>query len=377
METPFIFGKIVNKHDFTNREKETQQLSANFTSNINTILISPRRWGKSSLVAKAAGLTAKKNKHIRCVMIDLYNIRSEEEFYQLLAQEVVKATATKTEDLFSIVKKFLSHFIPKVSYSGDDIGELSIGLDWKELKKNPDQLLNLAEKIAIDKKIKLVICIDEFQNISTFDEPLSFQKKVRAHWQKHHHVTYCLYGSKRHMLMEVFNSPSMPFYKFGDLIFLEKIKQADWTKYITLRFRETGKKIEPAEAMLISEITDCHPYYVQQLSQQCWLRSNKTCTKAIVLESHDSLMLQLSLLFQTITDGLSKTQVNILKAILNGQQQLSSKETIEEYKLGTSANVNRLKQTMQEKEIIDILNNKIVFLDPLYKSWLSKYYFHL
>ena len=98
-------------------------------------------------------------------------------------------------------------------------------LDWKEVKKGQDEILDLAENICKNKKIKVVVCIDEFQNIAFFDEPLAFQKKLRAHWQHHKQTSYCLYGSKRHLLMDIFSSQSMPFYKFGDVIFLEKIKE--------------------------------------------------------------------------------------------------------------------------------------------------------
>jgi len=104
-------------------------------------------------------------------------------------------------------------------------------MDWEQVKKDPDDILDLAEKIAIKAKKKLVLCIDEFQNIAEFKDSLGFQRKLRSHWQLHQHVSYCIYGSKRHMLMEVFSSPSMPFYKFGDLIFLEKIKEEKWITF--------------------------------------------------------------------------------------------------------------------------------------------------
>ena len=90
------------------------------------------------------------------------------------------------------------------------------------MKKDPD-ILNLAEKIAQENNLRFVICIDEFQNISAFENPLDLQKKIRAHWQKHKYVSYCLYGSKRHMMIDVFTAPSIPFYKFEDILFLDPL----------------------------------------------------------------------------------------------------------------------------------------------------------
>jgi uncharacterized protein len=375
METPFVFGKIASDKNFTDRKDETERLVSNFVSSVNTILISPRRWGKSSLVAKAAEISSKRNKTIRFCFIDLNNVRTEEQFYQQLATKVLNASATKTQILLDNARKFLGKFIPNITISPDPGTELKLGLDWKEVKKEPDDVLNLAEKISIENKIKFVICIDEFQNISEFESPPDIQKKMRSHWQKHKNVSYCLYGSKRHMLMEVFTSPSMPFYKFGDIIFLSKISLDDWGPFIQKRFTDSGKKIGNSEADKIAKLAECHPYYVQQLAQQSWLRTDSVCTGPIIEAAFHNLVLQLSMLFQNLTDGLSRTQLGLLKALTDEIDQLSSQKTILDYQLGTSANVVKIKKTLINKEIIDSQGSGISFLDPLYKFWLKEYYF--
>jgi hypothetical protein len=265
--------------------------------------------------------------------------------------------------------------MPNITFSHGPGVEFKLGLDWKEVAREPDDILDMAEKIAKEKKIKFIICIDEFQNISEFENPLSLQKKLRSHWQKHHKVSYCLYGSKRHMMTEIFTNPSMPFYKFGDIMFIEKILTEDWVPFIQNRFEETGKKIGENEASLITILADCHPYYVQQLAQQSWFRTPKVCTSEMISAAFNGLLLQMSMLFQNLTDGLSKTQVNFLKALADGVEQFSSQGTLQKYGLGTSGNVLKIKRMLVFKEIIDINDNKIAFLDPLYKAWLKEYYF--
>ncbi|MBN1789113.1 MAG: ATP-binding protein [Bacteroidales bacterium] len=377
MKTPFTFGKIVQDIDFTDREKETKRLVSNFNSSVNTILISPRRWGKSSLVLKAANTVKEKNRRIRFCFIDLNNVRTEEQFYQQLATEVLKASSTKIETILGNAKKFMGRFIPNITFSPDQISDITLSLDWKEVRKSPDDILGMAEKIGEAGNIQLIICIDEFQNISEFENPYDFQKKLRAHWQLHRYVSYCLYGSKRHMMMNVFTSPSMPFYKFGDIFFLEKILLNDWITFIQKRFSDTKKAIETSEAALIAELAECHPYYVQQLAQQAWLRSDKVCINANVYEAFEDLVLQLSMLFQALVDGLSNSQVNLLNAIICDELQLSSQKVLKEYQLGTSANVVKIKNALINSEIIDILGDHITFNDPLYRYWLKKYYFKL
>lgn len=372
---PFVFGRLSGELNFTDRENETDQLCTNFSSLINTILISPRRWGKSSLVKHAALQAMKKDKKLKCVFVDLFNVRTEEEFYKNLAEAVLKVTSSKSSDLLRKAGKYFHHFIPKFTISPDPNSEIELGLNWADVKKNPEELINLAEVIAKEEKIKIVVCIDEFQNIGTFEHSKSIQKKLRANWQKHSHVAYCLYGSKRHMMMDVFASAAMPFYKFGDLLFLQKISEPDWIKFIVKRFRDTGKTIDGKEAALIAQLVENHPFYVQQLAQLSWLRTKKKCTEKEIQSAFSSLLDQLGLLFQSITENLANTQVNFLKAICEGVIQFSSHENINKYKLGTSANVLRIKNALLEKEIIDNINKEIVFLDPVYKKWLKEMYF--
>lgn len=377
IETPFVFGKIASGADFTDREVETRQLVLNFTSGINTILISPRRWGKSSLVQKAALQAAKKDKNLRFVFIDLFTVRTEDEFYRALAEAILRASSSKWEEQLKNIRKFFIQYMPKISLSPDPTTDLSIGLDWKEVSKQPEEILELAERIAKSHGWRMVICLDEFQNISGFKDPVGFQKVLRSHWQKHRHVSYCLYGSKRHMMMQVFTSQEMPFYKFGELMFLEKIKEKDWVDFIEKRFTATNKKISADNAARLVRFAEAHPYYVQQLAQQLWLRTSKTADEKLLDETVDSVLRQLSLLFQTITESLSGTQLNFLKALLEGVEQLSSKEALINYQLGTSGNVNRIKEALVSKEIIDVLSERPEFLDPMYKLWLYKYYFRL
>lgn len=375
METPFVFGKLATGDDFTNRSEEIDQLMQNFLSGINTILISPRRWGKSSLVEKTVGAINSKGNNIRIINIDLFNIRTEEDFYRNLAEQTLRRTSSKIEELMSFAKKFFRQWIPKISFSPDHFQEFSLGLDWHEVKKNPEEILNLPEEIAVSKKWKIIICIDEFQNIGFFSESLAFQKQLRAHWQRHQEVSYCLYGSKRHMMMEVFSSPAMPFYKFGDLMFLKKISLDNWQKFLISRFHSTRKEITSDQALKIASLVDCHPYYVQQLGQLCWLRCSGKMTNKIIDLSLESLVLQLSMLFQNLTESLSTTQVNFLQALINEESMLSSKDIINKYYLGTSANVSRIRQALVEKEIIDTLSGKTEILDPLYRIWLKGWYF--
>lgn len=375
METPFVFGKLATDKNFTDREEELRHLKQNFLSGINTLLISPRRWGKSSLVKKAGEEISKENRRIKVIYLDMFNIRTEEDFYKILSEKIFKEVSGKMEELIADTKRFLKQWTPKITFSPDAQQEFSFGLDWSEIKKQPDEILNLPETIAKEKDYKLIISIDEFQNIGFFDDPVAFQKKIRSFWQTHQHTSYCLYGSKRHMLMEVFASPSMPFYKFGDLMFLNKIPEKYWQDFIRERFTSTGKTITKKQASYIALLVENHPYYVQQLAQNCWLRSSKKVTDKIVNEAIESLVLQLSLLFQNITEALTTSQINFLLALIDGVEKLTTNDTIVNYHLNSSSNVIQIKKALINKEIIDEqIPGKPEILDPVYKRWLENQY---
>ena len=372
--TPFTFGKIATGDDFTDRERESERIKQNLSSGVNTILISPRRWGKSSLIHKVAN-SCQNDRTIRFCFIDLFNIRTEQEFYESLIRQLIRVTATKWEDRIKQAKKFFKKIIPRFSVGLDPNSEFSVSLDWKEIQKAPEEILDLAENIAKTKKIRIILCIDEFQNVAFFEDPLAFQKKLRAHWQHHQHATYCMYGSKRHMLIELFSSPSMPFYKFGDTIFLEKIPTNYWIKFIVARFKDTNKTISPGQAGHIADLMENHPYFVQQLAQTVWFRTEKNCTEKIIADAIESLLTQHSILFQREIDQLTNSQINFLKALCDDVRQLSSQKVIAEYRLGSSSNVNIIKTALEKKEIIDSPTPGINFIDPLFKLWLKNIYF--
>ena len=377
MEAPFIFGRIATDENFTDREKETEHLVNNFESLINTVIISPRRWGKSSLVHRAADIAMRADKNIRICTIDLFNVKTEEQFYTVLARKLIQGTSSRWEEAVENAKKFFSRLVPKISVGAGPGSEISIDFDWEEMKSNPDEILDLSERIAEAKGVKIVVCIDEFQNIAEFEDPLFFQRRLRAHWQRHKKVSYCLYGSKRHMMMEVFTDSSMPFYKFGDIFFLNKIDTEHFIPFITERFSSTGKNITEDASRNIVSLADNHPYYVQQLSQLSWLRTSGQCDVETVVKAHLSLVEQLSLLFSNLMETLTFQQTCYLHALIAGEKSITSAETMYRYHISSATAASRSLKTLIKKDILDSTSGEISFQDPIFEYWLRHDYYQL
>src|SRR5262245_1289529 len=133
MQTPFNFGRTVKNESFTNRETELRKLHSNFENGINTIIISPRRWEKSSLVETAASQF--KGRQVKVANIDLFGIRSEEEFYNALANSVIRATSTKIDEWMELGRKFLKSITPKFTVELGDRQRFNMELDLEAVRK--------------------------------------------------------------------------------------------------------------------------------------------------------------------------------------------------------------------------------------------------
>lgn len=372
MDIPFVFGKVADGADFTDRIPDTDRLVNNFRGLVNTVIISPRRWGKTSLVNHAMECMKDEKEYILC-KVDIFNCRTEAQFYQTYVNAILRVSYSKMDEFIAAAKKYVGTFGPKLSLSDSSMKyELALGIDFKDKQYSYDEILDLPQKIAEEKNRKFVVCIDEFQNVSTYDDPLGFQRKLRSHWQNHNKVGYCMYGSKRHMLLDIFSNYEMPFYKFGDVMFLEKVSENNWVEYITLRFANTGKQIARETAAHLARRVECHPYYVQQLAQLAWLRTSDVCSKETVDDAFNSLVEQLSLLFSNIVDSLTARQINFLLAIVNGEKNFSSREVLQKYNLGTSANIKNLRKALQDKDLIDVMPNSTEMQDPVFAYWIKR-----
>lgn len=373
MEKAFVYGMSVEGENFTDRVKETKRLKLDLENGINVILVSPRRIGKSSIVRKVMKEMA--DMKIKMVFMDIYDCRSEYDFYNRFASELLKQTATKTEQVIGNIKKFLVRLTPKIAFSPEPMSDFSLSLGITPQNYEPEEILQLPEMIGQAQGIHIVVCIDEFQQIGELGDSVAFQKKLRSVWQHQHLVSYCLYGSKRHLLINMFGKRSYPFYKFGDVLFLERIPLDCWQEYVQERFVQTGKRID---ARLVEEIynyVDGNSSYVQQLCWLVWTRTSDEASDEVLDAAKQDLLKQNHALFMEQTNSLTSYQIRFVKAILAGKAlEINHKSTIEDFGLGSSSNISTIKKALQKKELVDIEGKEIRFSDPIFEHWLRQNY---
>lgn len=372
MDSPFVFGVRVEGDAFTDRKDETERLRMNFLYGVNTILISPRRMGKTSLVDKACALV--KSDSVKIAKMDAFGCRSEADFVDSFATAVIRATSSKWEEWIENAKTFLSRFVPKVTFGQDPVNDFSISFEYNTGNNAVEDILRLPERIAAQKGCRLVVCVDEFQQIGEFPDSLTFQKKLRSVWQLQSHVSYCLYGSKKHMMENMFQRQDYPFYRFGDLFYLGKISESDWIEYIRGRFEITGKEISEELARRICEVTERYSSYVQQLAWFVWLRCGNAATAEDVEFGIDRLLDACEPLFIQQTESLSAYQMNFLHLLADGiHSGFTRTSVLGSYRLGTAANITRIKKSLMEKELITISGPMAYEIsDPILSLWLKR-----
>ena len=348
MKSPFQYGTLVDKENFVNRVEERKQLKELLGSGINVMLISPRRWGKSSLVKVAMDELMHEDKQVRVCYIDAFSIKTESEFYRIFAREVIACAASTLEKRLEDVRHFLKTVSPSITLKSTPTDTMSFDLKFELEERDVMEILKLPEKIAIAKSIRLIVCIDEFQQLAQLSGYRDLEGKMRSVWQKQQQVSYCFYGSKRHMMLDIFNNSSNPFYRFGQVLFLQKIKKEEWVPFIVNAFKRTNKEISKEQAEQLCDIVKCHSWYLQQLCYFVWSgTSDKVTDETIEMRTRQLIDTNMPM-FMNDTENLTAAQTAMLRAVANGEYRFNSIPVVRKYELGSAQTITRNKRMLTE-----------------------------
>ncbi len=373
---PFMYGLIAENDNFIDRVEDRKQLKTFLGGGINVMLISPRRWGKSSLIKAAMEELKQEDKQIRVCYLDASRIISEEEFYNKFAIAVIEAASSTLEKKWADFKQYVQALIPgvKLKASAFDAVEMEMELNFAPLKDSAERVLQLPEQISIDKGLHIIVCIDEFQQLSYLPNWKKMEATMRSVWQHQHHANYCLYGSKRHMMMDIFNNSNNPFYRFGQVLYMKKIEKQYWMPYIIEGFTKTGKHISEELASMICDIAQCHSWYVQQFSLFVWMNTETEVTEEIVNRQLQVVIDTNADMFAKDIENLAASQVAMLRAVSAGETQFNAKEVVERYGLGAPRTITLNKKTLIKRDIIEVNGDGYQFIDPVYALWFKREY---
>lgn len=353
MNNPFKFGSIVDEPYFTDRINELAYIKHSMNSANHIVLISPRRFGKTSLVKKAI-----KEINRPSIFINLQMAVSVENLASLLLKEIFKLRP------FEKVKHLMTHFrvIPTISTNPfSDAVDVSFqpSLDTTAILEDAFALL---EKVSSPTK-RIITVFDEFQEIMGIEKGLD--KRLRAIMQEQQNINYIFLGSQESMMTQIFERKKSPFYHFGMLMHLDKIPYDDFMQYITqrlpLKYDTQAKDI----AKDILNTTLCHPYFTQQLASQVWeILTYSDVKEDIVKEAVEQLTIIHDLDFERLWMNFNKTDKYIMLNLAHKKQPSSTRS------LPTSTIYSSVKRLMQMGYIIK--TNEYEIEDPFFRNWLIK-----
>jgi hypothetical protein len=372
MDSPFIFSQPVLADNFVGRKNELAWLSANLLNAQHTVLIAPPNCGKKSLVMNAF-LSLQKETVFKSCHLNLFNVRDEAAFYVALANGLFRALCTTSDEWAAAARELCVHTQPEIVIDELRQNEIRLVFDELRLMTHTDEILNLPEALATLKNTRVIVCIEDFQDIEYFDTP-AFQKRLSDTWKAHRTACYLLCGSRKNTMRKLFSALN-PFYNFGEIIPLEPLDEKLTVDYIVKSYSKSGRVITKEFAEQICRIVCGYPYYVQQLSHLCWLNTRGFVTETVVSKSVDDLYDYNHRLFKMITDALTPSQLNYMRAAIDGTDRFSSAESLALYKLHSSANIARVREALERKEIMEFgKNNKPAFIDPVFELWFRRRY---
>lgn len=374
MKNPFLYGEVVTGSDFADREKEMTELTRYMKNGERVFLISPRRYGKTSLIINL--LEGLRKEGIFTAYIDLYKVTSLRQFLELYASTVTRAVESSIERVVKLAKDVLPGIRPNISITPDGSTTLSIEYieQEHELWRLQEKVYDTAEKLAAKKKRLFVVALDEFQECSQFDGG-NVEKAMRAVFQRHKNVAYLFAGSKRHLIYDMLSDKSRAFYKMGRVLNLEKIPGVQFIPFLLKRFHETGFHIEGGVLDDILDITKGYPYNVQFLCHELWdtFLDQKVIRREDVLPTLEKVLTQETPLYAAIWDGLPLPQRRILQVIArHGGKNLFSKEFLTIHNLGASSSVFTSVKLLRKKEVLDKERDFYFITDVFFKEWIKR-----
>lgn len=357
-ENPFKFGTIVDGVHFTDREDELAFITSHLRSENHLIIISPRRFGKTSLIKKI--LNGSDRKYI---YLDLQVVLSEEDFAAQLLKRVYRIFPFRK--ISSYIKSF--RLIPSVIMN-PVTGEVEISFNPGSRDMAPlEDVLGLIGRLGTADE-KLIVVFDEFQDIFRINSGLD--RLLRSVIQEHKNINYVFMGSSESMIREIFERKDSPFYRFGTLFTLGRIPREKFLLWLQYSF--TGK-VEDAAALSsgILDITGAHPYYTQQLAFNVWEEmTRKGYSSGIAETAADEIVVSHDKDFELLWNTLNRTDMLVLAGMSSTDISPLSDEFSKLYGTGATSTVFSTLQRLVKKGMVIKEGTSYYIDDPFFARWL-------
>jgi hypothetical protein len=366
---PFTIKVIHDPDDFCNRIDEIQKLMNYAENNTNMVLFSPRRYGKTSL----ARLVQKNlnQKGFITLYIDLFGLTSIDNIAGRITKGVyqgIHAHKTLMKRALDTIKTFRPVMRPGeegISISVEAATQNTFGADLL------DRTMEDLGKFIAGSSKKVNIVFDEFQEITKVGDS-TIEGLLRAHIQGHQ-ASYFFIGSRRRVLLEMFNQKRRPFFQSAVNVQLNLLPHEEVVAFIQKKFEAGGKKCSLPLANKIAEFVSDHPYYTQKLSLFVYDTAARSIKNEDLDAGYKTLLADESYVFETIVQSLAPQQIALLKAIArDSSKSVLSTQYMKKHGLKS---IGGVQAALRKLTVLDYVEKnkegiwKIV--DPVFEQWLN------
>lgn len=370
MDNPFVTKGYAGPEYFCDRVEETKRLVELTTNGNNIALISPRRVGKTDLIHHCFQQPELKEKYYT-FHIDIYATASLRDFVNVFGQTILNELKPKGRVVWEGFLNILRSIRSEITYDINNFPTWSIGLGNIE---NPMVTLDEIFQYLGQADRPCIIAIDEFQQITRYAEAYNIEAMLRTYIQRCNNATFIFSGSKRHLMGEIFTSPSRPFYQSVLVMNLKPISVEKYTEFAKMQFDRYGKSIEDEAVVAVYERFDAVTSCLQRILNVLFLKTlpGGKCTCDMVDDAINYILDMFSETYQDLLERIPEKQREVFIAIAKEgkAKAITGKTFIKKHHLQTSSVINAAVRGLLEKDFITVDKGVYTIYDPFFALWL-------
>ncbi len=363
----FPLGKAHGKA-FCNRTEEKAWLKENIEACKHSLIIAPRRFGKSSLCDEALALI-----NYPTLTLNFNTCADENDIDTLFRRGISRLIGQaigQLDKLTQLIKQYVTHLTPKLSI-GDKLSLELTPINQNNPVESISEALQLLEKLLANKKKRAVLVLDEFQAVGEIAKGKGIEAAIRNVIQDNQYLVIIFSGSNRHLLKRMFEEDTRPLYKLCRKLSLSRISELHYRKHLEAIAKKTwGEKLTDEVFTEIMQLSERHPYYVNYLCDVIWTESTNLPTLATVQKAweiiFDEEYSDINKDIASLSPGQRKLIVFIAQA---SENQLASQETA--VKLGMPiSSISGAVSKLIEKDLIEKTATGYEIINPVLKAVL-------
>jgi hypothetical protein len=379
-QNPFVYGEVVPTAAFIDRTAELERLVGDLADGQKVFLISPRRYGKSSLIRQALAAAARRG--ALTVEVTVSSFSSYVAFLEGYSRALM-AAETRWDRARTWLREAIGSARTEIRYTPGESPLGSLTVSFPSVKSERDvarlaqDVFALPGRLAEVRRRKVVVALDEFQAIGEFNGG-SVEHAMRAAVQQQRDVGYVFAGSEP-SLMERMLGPRRPFYKAGPVMRLEKIPADEFAAAIDSRFSRSGFKPEPGLGAAIVDLAGNLPYDVQRLAHETWDEARSAGRRATLDHLHQALrrlLTEQEPMYEAIWQRLTLAQRAVLRAVVvQGGRAVLSADVRARHRLGGTSTIQSALNALVRDDVISREGARYVVVDSLLREWVARHTF--